>query len=128
MPLKGADNLNFALDELIDKSEENIKAAVFTMFSGIIEGTPVDTGRARGNWFLTQGAPSNKTVKGTRRNSLSQLSKLDEKRTLDKTWYLTNNLPYVEGLEYEGKSRQAPLGWVRRTIKRTRIAIKRGRL
>lgn len=144
MPLRGADDVRFAIDELMNKSERNIRGVALAIFTGVIEGTPVDTGRARSNWFLTEGAPSSKTRvnsqttlrrgTGTKETKIpltpketQKLNKVNEFK-IGKTWYLTNNLPYIEDLEYEGRSRQAPVGWVRRTIKRVRIQIKRGRL
>lgn len=128
MPLKGKKSLFKEMDALQEKNESKIKAVAIAMFTGVIAGTPVDTGRARANWFLTEGAPSSRRTRRTGRDPFKQLGKLKDTEVMNKNWFLTNNLPYVEGLEYEGRSRQAPLGWVRRTIKRVRIQIKRGRL
>lgn len=126
MPLHGQRNVIDALQDLQVTGERNIKAVAFNLFTNIIEGTPVDTGRARSNWFLSEGIPSKRTTNRTRRRA--NLDKIIRSAPGDKRWFLTNNLPYIEKLEYEGASSQARLGWVRRSIKRMRVNIKRGRL
>ena len=37
--------------------DDRIRVATSEVFSNIIQMTPVDTGRARGNWQCTIGAP-----------------------------------------------------------------------
>ena len=132
MPLKGRD----AVDKMIAKnrSESNLKlrAAFFEGLGEIVEGTPVDEGRARNGWFLSVGVPFSLTSgRGDSKSGSGSLSSLNEmpKDILNKKVYYSNNLPYIETLEYGGFpnptkgsktaggfSKQAPGGWVRATI------------
>lgn len=148
MPLHGKKEVIKAIDQTYEDSQLIVRATAFAMFSAIIEGTPVATGRARNNWFLTIGSPSRR-VRGRLKNSKAgkKISKAFGKKAGKESsaksfqslngmpnniagmrMFLTNNLPYVHGLEYEGRSSQAKLGWARRAIKRTRINLRRGRV
>lgn len=73
-------------------------------------GTPVDTGRARANWFIAEGAPRIETTTSTVPQTYSSAG-LEGKRVI----YITNSLPYIVPLEY-GHSKQAPHGMVRKAI------------
>lgn len=83
--------------------------------SRIVLGTPVDTGRARGNWFPSINAPSSKVdleaqdKSGTQ--ALGALNSTVGGAQLGATVWMTNNLPYILPLE-NGHSRQAPEGMV----------------
>jgi hypothetical protein len=114
----------FKLDisKFIDKTSKTADAEVrkicLDLLTGIVLKTPVDTGRARANWFTSIGSPSINVTESTDpsgsstiANSLSAISKA----TGDVLW-ITNNLPYIYRLEFEGWSRQAPAGMVRVTV------------
>ena len=145
MPLHGADDVK----EMIAKSKRDINLSLRKIYikglSEIVKGTPVDTGRARNNWFLTQGKPSTKTDKGNqKRNETAKTPKT----VLGKKVYFTNNLPYIGTLEYGGYpnpvkkgsynkkkkkyiklskggySLQAPKGWVRAALIRMQNKIR----
>jgi hypothetical protein len=140
MPLKGRD----AVDKMIAKnrSDANLKlrAAFFEGLGEIAEGTPVDKGRARNGWFLSVGVPF--TLSSGRSDSKSgsgSLSSLNEmpKNILNKKVYYTNNMSYIEDLEYGGYpnpskgsntaggfSTQAPGGWVRKQLIRMRNKVR----
>jgi hypothetical protein len=120
----------------------DVRAVQLALFSSIIRGTPVDSGRARGNWQTSIGTPVEGTVerldqRGTQaiaevRNNMGEAGQV--------TW-LTNNLPYIGKLEYGGYgegpntvggfSKQAPAGMVR--VNMARVAglieeiVRRGR-
>ena len=92
------------------------------IFRRVILRTPVDTGRARSNWFCTVGTPSTETTE-TDRAAVSEAT-----QTVSRQWkpesgsaiFLTNNLPYIETLE-RGRvgnkgSMQAPQGMVKITL------------
>lgn len=84
----------------------------------VIFKTPVDTGRARGNWQVSLGVrddgvlevtdPSGQPTidKGTR--PITDLNRFD-------IIYIQNNLPYIQRLE-DGYSQQAPAGMVAVTV------------
>lgn len=114
----------FKLDvsKFIDKASETADAEVrkicLDLLTGIVLKTPVDTGRARANWFTSIGSPSINITESTDpsgsstiANSLSAISEA----TGNVLW-ITNNLPYIYRLEFEGWSRQAPAGMVRVTV------------
>jgi hypothetical protein len=65
------------------------RALVLDIFRNIQIRTPVDTGRARGNWQVEFNGTQEATI--------------------------YNNLPYIERLE-NGWSQQAPAGFVRVTL------------
>jgi hypothetical protein len=142
MPLIGRENLNLAIDNLKMSMNDDVKGVYLAGMKNIVQGTPADKGRARNNWFLTVGAPSNKTTTSASvggGGSLSQASKLP-KIVLGKKIFFTNNLPYINILEYggypspvekgsyikksksyeilsvNGYSKQAPTGWVRKAV------------
>jgi hypothetical protein len=114
----------FKLDvsKFIEKTSETADAEVrkicLDLLTGIVLKTPVDTGRARANWFTSIGSPSINVTESTDpsgsstiANSLTAISKA----TGDILW-ITNNLPYIYRLEFEGWSGQAPAGMVRVTV------------
>ena len=103
------------------------KAVVTSLFSRIVDRTPVDKGQAKGNWKIGIGEPAEgaEYMGGQRAslggdfgansaaaeaNSLEQLSKLREKLNGKVVW-ISNDTPYIQLLE-EGSSSQAPHGMV----------------
>lgn len=76
-------------------------------------------GQAKGNWFASIGSPSAKVDNTIRaKNAAKPLSRDHNVRlnAVGGIYYLTNNLPYIRRLEYEGWSSQAPAGMVRVTV------------
>ena len=101
------------IDDLIDGVE-------LSLYSAVIISTPVDTGRLRGNWFMSQGSSSNKTsnvndVSGS--EAISRVQSLVGALKGGRVTFLTNNLPYAEAIEF-GHSKQAPTGMVRKNVAR----------
>jgi len=142
MPLIGRERLGLAIDDLVGVTNDDLRGVYLAGLKNIVQGTPADSGRARNNWFLTVGAPSNKTTTSKSvggGGSLSQAGKMP-KDVLHNKIFFTNNLPYIGVLEYggfpspvekgsyikrsgrfeilsiNGFSKQAPGGWVRKTI------------
>jgi hypothetical protein len=80
----------------------------------VVLSTPVDIGRARGNWFPSLNAPSTSTEATADPTGAATLAAIeatvDAAELGDITW-LTNNLPYILKLE-NGHSQQAPQGMV----------------
>jgi hypothetical protein len=102
---------------------------VFNAYSSVVRRTPVDTGRARGNWNVSLNQPDNTTGNKERIRSMNFKS-LPEAQG-DESYFITNNLPYITKLEdggypnppkkptgktVNGYSRQAPNGMVAVTI------------
>tara|TARA_R110000787_G_scaffold72823_6_gene162415 strand:+ start:2679 stop:3092 length:414 start_codon:yes stop_codon:yes gene_type:complete len=83
--------------------------------SAVVFGTPVDEGRARGNWYPSLNAPSNEVDLNSTDKSGSKavaaINALVSTVKIGDTFWLTNNLPYILPLE-NGHSKQAPEGMV----------------
>ena len=136
----------FKLDisKFIDKTSKTADAEVrkicLDLLTGIVLKTPVDTGRARANWFTSIGSPSNETTNFTAdagrgitapnqsAASITAISRggADIAKATGNILWITNNLPYIYRLEFGtynagpktagGFSRQAPAGMVRVTV------------
>lgn len=88
---------------------------VAELFKRIVLRTPVDTGRARGNWQIEIGGPAqgildvvDKSGDGT---ILKEISKLDDIPPFSLV-HISNNLEYISYLEHEKRSPQHPEGMV----------------
>jgi len=81
----------------------------------IVLGTPVDTGRARGNWFPSINTPSNEidldAADKTGAEASGRLNSVVAGAKYGSVVWFTNNLPYILPLE-NGSSQQAPQGMV----------------
>lgn len=99
--------------------EETSRAIVLELFGSVIKDTPVDTGRAKGNWQTTIGAPASGTVDRLGESeAIAEVSQQTASFGAGKVIYLSNNLPYIYRLEYDGWSQQAPGGMLRKNIAR----------
>lgn len=90
------------------------RTAALELFTGVIRSTPVDTGRARGNWQTSVGQPTPNEIERDDKSGAQAIGEV-QARTPEgagQEVFLTNNLPYVYSLEY-GSSKQAPAGMVR---------------
>lgn len=127
MPLKGAKRVVAAMDETVDETNRKLKAVVIGIYSNVIETTPVLDGFARNSWYLTtSGSPSKTVGKSPNKQGAASLSRLESglpDSILGKQIMLTNNLPYINALEY-GTSKQAPRHFVRDAIREGRKALK----
>ena len=101
------------------------------IYKGIVEKTPVLTGRARFNWFPTNGTPSPLAVEETANVSQTGAPQTAEERSRiravtsklkalplgQEPVFITNNQPYIQGLEDGTISRKvAPNAMVQGTI------------
>ena len=119
MPLIGRQRVDEAIIKTVKRTNNKLKKVYFQGLREVITATPVDTGRARSNWFLSQNAPSGKTT-----DSLTRIDDLKLPQSVfGKVIYFTNNLPYIASLEW-GSSEQAPKFWVRKIIKQMKTKIK----
>ena len=103
------------LDEWHFKNRETFKkvvaGVVLDMGGRIIRRTPVDTGRARGNWNFSLDRPDTSVDPNKKKKNRvlrkSELPDIDGKHTI----FIVNNLDYIVELE-KGSSTQAPKGMV----------------
>lgn len=118
--------MSFALDvsKFVEKAKKNpekvMRQVSIKLFSAIIKATPVDTGRARNNWFASGSNPSQETTTYGAPQGTATIQRATAVINTATDWHeftLTNNLPYIQRLEY-GWSQQAPQGMVRTNISR----------
>lgn len=123
-------SFNEITNRIQQRIDTKVRAATVGVFSSVIRMTPVGNpdlwqntesapegyvgGRARGNWQCTIGSPAN----GDNWQSNSEGATIATvPQHAGAKVYLTNNLPYIQKLEY-GHSTQAPAGMVRISIDR----------
>ncbi len=105
-----------AIDVAKKTSEKTLRESYQQLFTDIIKGTPVDTGRLRGNWQTTiNGEPGGETgiLDQDGSQAIAQVADTLGKFKLDDIVYFTNNAPYAEAIEYGHSQGQAPIGMVR---------------
>ena len=99
-----------------------ISKVCLDLLSDIVLNTPVDTGRARANWFTSIGTPSNTTVEHEGAQSAAGVAigraASDIASAPRNIFWISNNLPYIYRLEFDQWSNQAPSGMVRLAINR----------
>ena len=104
--------------EFTEIPEKQVRGSLIAMGTRIIKRSPAKTGRFRNNWQFSIDSPlSGGSRSGDKNGTAAQmeLAKSAQKMTLGNKFYMTNNLPYAEKLEY-GSSKQAPNGMVRITL------------
>lgn len=102
----------------------------FNLYSSIVKKTPVDTGRARGNWNPSVGSPDLTVDENATQPKVKDVSAFPQSKG-DEPIYISNDLPYIRKLEFgeypnppkkdggktvNGYSRQAPQGMVGITV------------
>jgi len=138
-----ASKLSSALNRVIDdrkadslsRANKALRVAVINTWSGIIKSTPVDEGRARGNWFIGSSVTSKLT--DDKNKSGGYVAESLPFNMFGKKLFMFNNLPYINLLEFggygskdtqktnsKGFSKQAPSGMVRINLKRLPSALK----
>lgn len=130
--------MSFALDisAFAAKAKKNpetvIRSVSIKLFSAVILGSPVDTGRFRMNWQAAGSTPERGTVPGADKSGTSAITKMTSVIVGLSDWTeftLSNNLPYANVIEYGGYpgegpnttggySKQAPQGVVRVNVTR----------
>lgn len=107
-------------DETLEKLNVIVRKASAEVFAEVIQRSPVDTGRFRGNWQASIGSPSAGVLSTTDLGgggSIAQAQGVTAGADAGDVIYMVNNLPYAERLEY-GWSGQAPNGMVRLAVQR----------
>lgn len=98
------------------------KKVILTFAKGVIFGTPVDEGRARGDWQANVGSPieeeSGRLDPGRGGATLQLLTRQLTGLPPFVTVWVTNNVPYINRLNDEGHSPQAAPGWVEDQLQR----------
>lgn len=123
------------IDAIIAKAAGDVDLVVrkvtIDMFSRVIQMSPVDTGRFKGNWQCSLDAAATNpidrvddTAQGDRGNAVfDAMSDFVQANPAGRVTYLSNALPYAYRLEYEGWSKQAPVGMIRVTAREFDTAL-----
>lgn len=103
--------------------EEAARGTIIELFRAVIQDTPVDTGRLAGNWQTTVSTPAAGEV-----NRDKGAAEAEATLTVKKpgVYWLTNNLPYAQRIEFDGHSSvKAPQGMVRINLRRITAILNR---
>lgn len=130
MPVEGVDDFNAALDkfakEVVPEAVAEVQQKILLdVAEGAILATPVDTGRARGGWQTTIGAPTeedNNRVDSSGNAALTEARRAAQSVKPFSVVFLQNNVEYIEHLE-EGTDKTPPIGMLRRSIQRVEGAL-----
>jgi hypothetical protein len=117
----------FAEEEVPAKVRQVQQKIGLQALRGVVNKTPVDTGRARGNWQTTLGDPATGTLETTDPGGNQTIARGSNTVTTADPFsviWLSNNLPYIERLE-DGYSQQAPNGMVSTTVTEIQIQFQR---
>lgn len=99
--------------------DKTVRAITFSLFREVVMRSPVDTGRFKGNWQVSQGTPVRGTLTTTDASGGVTIANIAAGiGGAGSVTYLANNLPYAQRLEYDGWSGQARQGMVRVSMAR----------
>lgn len=113
----------FAQVKVPSDHADAVKKVAMQVLTGVVNKTPVDTGRARSNWMTAVNAVPSNTVEISAALSREQAAAesisrgagvIDSAKPFSSI-SIANNLPYIGVLEFGG-SKQAPQGMVRTTL------------
>jgi len=124
--MSNATNFNIALDVASKRIHGDMnkfyRQVCIEVLKRIVLRTPVDTGRARGNWQVEISRPASGvlSIEGTSgamtdfaiSKGISKLAQIPPFSLV----HITNNLEYLYYLEYEKRSKQFPEGMVEITL------------
>lgn len=105
-------NLSQIGDYSTEKFEQLLRATVFETDSRLKQGSPVDTGRFRLSWAISEtGTPGYDAGPQTGASGITRPRRLDyQVERAGGVYHIHNNLPYAEPLA-NGHSPKAPAGW-----------------
>lgn len=93
MKIKNADQIAKRANSTLD---EFVRATWLELFTGVIDNTRADTGRMKGNWQTTVGAPAKGEINRLDKSGDQTIRDMASKRGgAGEVTYLTNNVPYV---------------------------------
>lgn len=98
---------------------KTIREVVIEVGSGVINLSPVLTGRFKGNWQMTVGSPSMHSLNSTDPDgaaTIAELRKMASTLTPGEVAYIVNNLDYGYNVETVGWQVTPPYMPVRRTL------------
>ena len=95
-----------------EKFEQLLRSTVFETDSRLKDGSPIDTGRFRLSWAISEnGTPGYDAGPQASPSAITPPRRLDyQVERLGGVYHIHNNLPYAEPLA-NGHSPKAPAGW-----------------
>lgn len=99
-----------------------VNVSLFKLSRSVVFMTPVDEGRAQGNWFASIDSFDGTKVSNNTSPNLAQIERTSD-NIAGNTFYLINNLPYIGKLEFDGQSNQAPSGMVRSSLENFHLIL-----
>jgi len=116
------------LERAAGREDQLVRASALGLGAAIVQKSPVDTGRFRGNWQYGAGqinfstdAPEDKTGA----SSVGKIAMGLQGWKRGETIYVTNSLPYAKRLEYDAWSKQATAGMVRISVMEFKANVKK---
>jgi hypothetical protein len=105
-------NLSQIGDYSTEKFEQLLRVTVFETDSRLKQGSPVDTGRFRLSWAISEnGTPGYDAGPQAGPSAITPPRRLDyQVERAGGVYHIHNNLPYAEPLA-NGHSPRAPAGW-----------------
>ena len=107
-----------------DRSNVVSRKIIFGVLSNVVMGSPVDTGRFRGNWQVGlavrpsgEGPGASSDVGAVLTDGLGKIQDFVAGHSTNGLLFITNTVPYALRLEF-GWSQQAPDGMVRTTMQK----------
>jgi hypothetical protein len=119
--------LEVAAKKLIDEEVlDLIKAVCLETFRRIVDRTPIDTGRARGNWQVEINKQAATTIIDPNLwdEVFERGAKIIETMPPFSVVHITNNVEYVYYLEYVRRSQQHPEGMVEITLQEMTVWLR----
>ena len=97
---------------------QQVRRVAIAVGSGVIVATPVDTGRARGNWLSSLGTPVS-VMNWDGSAGFGAESSISRLRSIASNYhggslFVANNLPYINRLNNGWSKQQAVPGWIER--------------
>jgi hypothetical protein len=112
--------VGFKVEDFVGMTKQAIedvaKGTIRDLCKAIIDDTPVDTGRLRGNWqpdlngFKDKASLINYDKTGA---TIAKVDRVLSAFEIGDTFTMTNNLIYAPIIEYTGHSKKAPRGMMR---------------
>lgn len=124
--------IGMRVKKFTNNTEKVVRRSVIAGSNVAISTTPVDTGRAKGNWIAAIGTPHTDTVDVVG-SSAGNSAQAQNQSTISR-WklgggsiYLNNNLPYILPLD-NGSSEQAPNGMSTAALEAMKTELRKARL
>jgi len=104
-------------DGIRERISNNVQRKLaLAIYAELTNVTPVDTGRARSSWRLTEGFIDPSTEEGEGPFVPKPPNLPSDDGRLNKVYFITNNLPYINPLN-DGHSTQAGQFFVQQAVK-----------